>query len=188
MANFTVVYDACVLYPAPLRDLLVELARTGLFRAHWTAEIHQEWMRNVLNDRPNASPEKLTRTRQLMDSAVLDALVTGYESLIVSLNLPDPDDRHVLAAAIHCGANIIVTKNLKDFPTSELSKYNIEAQHPDTFIEHQLGLNAQIVCATVEKVRQRLKNPPKSLAEYLDTLQNQELPKTVSILKEHLYT
>ena len=114
MSKFIIVYDACVLYPAPLRDLLVELARTGLFQARWTEEIHAEWLRNVLADRPNTSVEKLARTKQLMNEAVLDSVVIGYEDLIMGLNLPDPDDRHVLAAAIHCGANIIVTKNLKE--------------------------------------------------------------------------
>jgi predicted nucleic acid-binding protein len=187
MSNFIVVYDACVLYSAPLRDLLVELATTGLFRARWTNEIHNEWVRSVLETRPNTSIEKLERTKQLMNNTVLDSLVAGYEALIEGVNLPDPDDRHILAAAIHCGASTIVTKNLKDFPRTELSKYNIEAQHPDIFIEHQINLNPRVVCATVEKIRQRLKNPPKMLDEYLDTLEKQELPKTVNILKEYMY-
>lgn len=187
MSNFIVVYDACVLYSAPLRDLLVELATTGLFRARWTNEIHDEWVRSVLENRPSTSIEKLERTKQLMNHTVLDSLVTGYEALIEVINLPDPNDRHVLAAAIHCGASTIVTKNLKDFPCLELSRYNIESQHPDIFIEHQLNLNPRIVCASVEKIRQRLKNPPRTIDEYLDTLEKQELPRTVSILREYLY-
>ena len=100
MAEFAAIYDSCVLYPAPLRDLLVRLARTGIFRARWTVAIHDEWIRSLLEDRPDLSPAQLERTRQLMNSAVRDCLVIGHEDKIEKLTLPDPDDRHVLAAAI----------------------------------------------------------------------------------------
>lgn len=116
MSGLTVVYDACVLYPAPLRDLLMHLAVTDLYRAKWSDAIHDEWTRNVLRDRPDLKAEQLQRTRNLMNAHVLDSLVAGFEPLIPDITLPDPDDRHVLAAAIHCGADIIVTFNLKDFP------------------------------------------------------------------------
>lgn len=116
MASFSAVYDACVLYPAPLRDLLLQLAMTDLFRAHWTADIHKEWMRNVAAHRPDIAPEQLERTRQLMDAHVRDCLVEGYENLIPSIDLPDDDDRHVLAAAIIAEADVIVTYNLRVFP------------------------------------------------------------------------
>lgn len=100
VSSFTVVFDACVLYPAPLRDFLMHLALTDLFRAKWTDEIHNEWIRSVLKNRPDLTEERLQRTRTLMDSHVRDCLVCGYESLISSLALPDENDRHVLAAAI----------------------------------------------------------------------------------------
>jgi hypothetical protein len=141
-SSFTVILDACVLYPAPLRDLLMELAAGGLFRAKWTDEIHDEWTRNVLKDRPDLTPHQLARTRQLMDGAIMDPKVTGYERLIPSIALPDPHDRHVVAAAIRCSADAIVTFNLKDFPKDLLSEFDIEVQHPDEFILHQLGLDA----------------------------------------------
>ncbi len=101
MSGYTALYDACVLYPAPLRDLLLQLALTGLFRARWSATIHDEWTRNVLLDRPDLTAAQLQHTRALMDAAVPDALVVGYEKLIPSLTLPDPDDRHVLALRCH---------------------------------------------------------------------------------------
>ncbi len=104
-----VLYDACVLYPAPLRDLLMRLALTDLFQARWTDQIHDEWTRNVLANRPDVTAESLARCRRLMDEHVPDCLVTGYESLIPTLSLPDPDDRHVLAAALHGGASSIIT-------------------------------------------------------------------------------
>lgn len=104
MAAFTVFYDANVLYPATLRNFLMHLALTGVFRAKWSADVHEEWMRNLLKNRPDLTREKLERTRQLMDKAAPDALVRGYEHLVSGLVLPDEDDRHVLAAAIRSGA------------------------------------------------------------------------------------
>ncbi|MCD6008715.1 PIN domain-containing protein [Halomonas sp. IOP_31] len=115
-SHYTVVYDACVLYPAPLRSLLIHLALTDLYRARWSRMIHHEWMRNLLDQRSDLTWEKLERVRQLMDQHARGAVVEGFEPLIDSLELPDPDDRHVLACALHCGAEAIVTFNLKDFP------------------------------------------------------------------------
>lgn len=99
---FTALYDACVLYPAPLRDLLMHLARTDLYRARWTAEIHAEWITAILRTRPELA-ERLNRTRALMDGSVDDCLVTGHSDLTDRLALPDPKDRDVLAAAIVAG-------------------------------------------------------------------------------------
>src|SRR5262245_25231347 len=112
---FVVLYDACVLYPAPLRDLLLRLAMTGIVRVRWSEQNLDECFRNILANRPDLKPEALARTRELMNQAVPDCLVSGHESLVDSLNLPDPDDRHVLAAAIRCGAQAIITLNLSDF-------------------------------------------------------------------------
>src|SRR5436309_15327350 len=123
MPTPTVILDACVLYPAPLRDLLLWLALLGLYRPRWTEMIHDEWMRSLLKERPDLTRDRLERTRDLMDKAVPDCLVAGYEGLIAGITLPDPDDRHVLAAAIHGNAEIIVTYNLKDFPTDTLADH-----------------------------------------------------------------
>lgn len=183
MASFAVVYDACVLYPAPLRDLLMHLAMTDLYRAKWTQEIHHEWMRNVLAIRPNLGPY-LARTRQLMDASVRDCLVEGYEYLIPGLTLPDEDDRHVLAAAIRSCSGVIVTFNLKDFPAATLADYHVEAQHPDEFIAHLIDLNPARVLEAVVRHRAGLKNPPKTREEYLDTLLKQGLPETVVQLRQ----
>jgi predicted nucleic acid-binding protein len=119
--NLAVLDDACILYPAPLRDLLMQLAVSHLFSAKWTNEIHEEWMRNLLENRPDLRREQLERTRNLMNAHVQDCLVTGYEELIPVLTLPDPKDRHMLAAAIRSGSNVIVTFNLKHFPENELT-------------------------------------------------------------------
>jgi hypothetical protein len=184
VSHFTVIHDACVLYPAPLRDLLMHVALTDLYRAKWTDAIHDEWIRSVLKDRPDLRPEQLHRTRELMNAHVRDCLVTGYESLIPALTLPDPDDRHVLAAAIRAGADLIVTFNLKDFPPEALVPYGIETQHPDEFLNHQLDLAPNIVCAAAKRHRASLKNPPKDVEEYLDSLEAQGLAQSVSVLKQ----
>jgi predicted nucleic acid-binding protein len=187
MANFTVVYDACVLYPAPLRDLLMRLALTDLFRARWTEDIHEEWIRNVLANRPDLTREQLDRTRTLMNENVRDCVVEGYRDLIDSLELPDPDDRHVLAAAIRAHADAIVTFNLEDFPAARLAEFGIEAQHPDEFIEHLIDLNQAKVCASVEDHLHSLRNPPKTRDQYLDTLLRQGLPQTANLLRVHCF-
>jgi predicted nucleic acid-binding protein len=171
-----------VLYPAPLRDLLLELAAATLFRAKWSAEIHTEWIENVLAARPELTRDKLERTRTLMDEAVLDCLVEGHMNLVPVLELPDPNDRHVLAAAIHSGADAIVTFNLKDFPPGICAQYNIEVLHPDDFIRFQFDFDNAVVILAATRCRGRLKNPPKSAAEYLETLAQQRLPATVAAL------
>lgn len=182
-APVTAVLDACVLYPAPLRDLFMQLALADLFHARWTEQIHEEWMRNVLADRPDLSRSKLERTRDLMDAHVRDALVVGHEPLIGGLGLPDPDDRHVLAAAICCGAAAIVTFNLKDFPAASLAPYGIEAEHPDDFVADLIDVDPAAVCAAVKVVRGRLRNPPRTAEEYLLTLEAQGLAGTVARLR-----
>lgn len=161
----------------------MHLALTDLFRARWTAAIHDEWIRNVLANRPDLTRDQLARTRALMDSHVRDALVEGYEALMAALALPDPDDRHVLAAAIRAGASVIVTYNLKDFPVAALAPYGIEAQHPDEFIAHLLDREPQAVAAAARRQRASLRNPPRSVAEYLETLERAELAQTVQRLR-----
>jgi hypothetical protein len=103
---------------------------------------------------------------------------------IPALTLPDPDDRHVLAAAIHSRADVIVTYNLSDFPDATLAPYGITAQHPDEFVIHLLDLAPGTVYAAIKRQRQSLRNPPKSVEEYLATLESQSLAQTVTHLRE----
>jgi predicted nucleic acid-binding protein len=183
VSHFTALFDACVLYPAPLRDLLMHLALTDLFRAKWTDDIHEEWIRSLLKIRTDLSREQLQRTRDLMNANVRDCLVTDYEDLIPVLTLPDNDDCHVLAAAIRSGADVIVTYNLADFPPKTLAKWGITPQHPDEFIFHLIDLAAPLVCFAAKRHRESLKNPPKTVDEYLGTLERQGLAQTVSELR-----
>jgi hypothetical protein len=180
---FTAVYDACVLYPAPLRSLLMYLAMTDLFRARWTDAIHEEWMRNVQKDYPDIPREKVERVRDLMNAHVHDCLVKGYEDLIPALVLPDPDDRHVLAAAIRAGADVIVTFNLADFPAEALKPHGLEARHPDELIHDLLELSPAVVCGAAKKQRESLKRPPLTVEQYLQSLERQGLTQTVVALR-----
>lgn len=176
---FTAVYDACVLYPAPLRDLLIHLAMSGRFRARWSMQIMEEWQRNLQANRPDISAEKLERTAMLMNEAIADVCVTGYENLIDGLHLPDRNDRHVLAAAIRCGASVIVTFNLADFPAEALREYGIEAQHPDEFIEDLFDLDAVAVMTAARNQRRQLTQPPVDVDRYLEILARQGLAASV---------
>ena len=184
-AHPTAVIDACVLYSAPVRDLIVRLAQAGLIQARWTADIYDGWMRNVLKNNPRLSRERVERTRSLMDGAVRGCLVTDYAILVESLTLPDPDDRHVVAAAIRAGANAIVTYNLGDFPADALSAYGIEALHPDEFIRHLLCVAPAVVTTAARHQREGLKNPTRTVDEFLAALELQGLVRTVAVLRQH---
>ena len=142
-----VLVDACVLFSASLRDLLMHLAIDGLIRPRWTNEIHNEWVEAVLKSRTDLSRQKLHRTRDLMNSHVVDALITGYESLIPTLSLPDPDDRHVLAAAIHAGATDLLTFNLSDFPPDILARHGVDVWHPDDFLLRLFQIHLSVLDA-----------------------------------------
>lgn len=184
-SSFTAVYDACVLYPAPLRDFLMWLALSGHFRAKWSLEIHNEWKRNLLKNRLDLTAEQLNRTSELMDQALPDACVAGYEDLIEGLTLPDINDRHVLAAAIRCNASVIVTFNQKDFPCSALGPFGIEAQHPDEFVDNLFGLDPAAVVAAAQRQRKQLKMPPMNVSTYLDLLLRQGLVQSSKALTRY---
>jgi predicted nucleic acid-binding protein len=183
-SKLTVLYDACVLYPNYLRDLLIQLATTDLFRTKWTEQIHNEWTSNLLKNRPTITPEQLQGLRQKINQSTPDCLVTGFEYLIPSLNLPDSDDRHVLAAAIVAKADVIVTFNLKDFPAAILSSHQVIAQHPDDFIADLLDLHSWQILEAIETIRNRFKKPPISFEDYLAILVKQGLPTSVESLRQ----
>lgn len=179
------VLDACVLYPPALRDLLMWLAVVVAYEPRWTEEIHAEWMRNVLKDRPDVTPAQLERTRKLMDQIDPNCLVSGYERHLSALTLPDEDDRHVLAAAIEAGASVIVTFNLSDFPRQALTPYGVRALAPDAFLESLFTQNQARFLRGIRQHRASLKNPPKSVKEYLTGLKFQGLTQVVKRLEAH---
>ena len=173
---FCATYDACVLHPAVLRDLLVRLAGTGLFRATWSDDILGEMVASVLKRRPDLTPAQLERTCELMYEAMPGSLIEGLEP-------PDPNDRHVLAAAIRAGAQVIVTENIADFPGAALSPYDIEAQTPDVFVLHVIDLSPTTVARVIEEQAAALDQPPLSASDVLDRLARSGLPRSVAELR-----
>ncbi|MFJ6212728.1 PIN domain-containing protein [Streptomyces sp. NPDC092296] len=180
---FVVVYDACVLYPSTLRDLLIRIAQAGLVQAKWTDQILDEVFRNLKENRPDLSPDKLDRTRRLMMRAVGDCAVLNYQPLIEVLELPDPDDRHVLAAAIKAKAQLVVTRNLDDFPADVLADWGVEAKHPDDFVVDQIGLDRQAVYAAVRQIADSWRNPPGAVEDVLVRLEKDGLLESVALLR-----
>ena len=181
--TFTVVYDANVLYPNTLRDLLIRIAQSGTVQAKWTNAILDEMGRALRRNRPDIPEEKLERLRELMNRAVRDCLVAGYEPLIEGLKLPDPDDRHVLAAAIKAGAQVIVTRNRKDFPESDPGPWNVEAKSPDAFVLDQVHINVRAVAASVRQIADSRTNPPEAVEDVLAQLERDGLVESVAALR-----
>ena len=174
--------DSNVLYPPGLRDLLMWLAVVLAYEPRWTEDIHAEWISSVLQDRPEVTPAQLERTRRLMDQVNSKCLVRGYEARVPALTLPDADDRHVLAAAIEAGADVLVTFNLRHFPRKALAPYGLRALPPDLFLEVLFDANPARFLRGIRQHRASLRNPPRFVEEYLSALAAQGLPRTVARL------
>jgi hypothetical protein len=178
--------DASVLYPVSLRHLLMRLALASLFQPQWSAHVHEEWIRSVLRDNPHIPAMRLWALRDAMDQRIDDAVVTGYEHLVETLTLPDPDDRHVLAAAITGGATVILTRNLRDFPPSALKPHGITAWHPDPFIRRFLDVDPESVIGALRDQQASLINPPIPMSELLGIFERIGLAETVAELRRLL--
>lgn len=179
---FVVLYDANVLYPSTLRDLLIRLAQAGLVQAKWSNQILDEVFGSLTANRPDLDPQRLARTRDLMNRAVRDCLVTGYEPLMQPVDLPDPDDRHVLAAAIKARAQVIVTNNLKDFPPATLDRWDVEAMSADEFVLDQIDLGRDVVYGAVQRIADSRQNPPATVFDVLAMLDRDGLVESAAAL------
>lgn len=180
--SYTVILDAWVLYPAPLRDFLLERSASNLFRAKWTDAIHDEWIRNLLKNRPDLTAERLSRTRELMNRAVPDCLVEGYEELIPASTSPI----RTTGTSWRRRSNAAPTRSSAS--TSAIScrpspKYELEVQHPDEFIHHQVGLDLAAIIVCARRCRMRLRNRGRSVDDFLATLRRQKLPRTPAALR-----
>lgn len=182
MSRYTALLEANVLYPAPMRDVLMQLALTDVFKAKWSEDIHREWIDALMRNEPDRDRDAIERTREMLRS--LRIPTAGYEALIPSLDLPDTDDRHVLAAAIVGRCDVIVTQNLKDFPEEALEPYGIETLHPDDFLGNHLALAPGLSCSALRKVRARLRNPHYTAEDYLAILTQQGLVATAAELEQ----
>ena len=166
-ARYTAILDACVLYPVSVADALMSFAEADLYAAKWTTLIEDEWIRNLEANRPELAG-RLIRRRDFMRMVVPDWEIPepAWRALMPVLTLPDPDDVHVLAAAIAGHADCIVTANLVDFPASVLEVHGVTAVHPDDFLMAQFDLDQVRAIAALRDMRQRSKKPPYDAEEF----------------------
>ena len=183
-ARYTALLDGCVLYPLAMTDALMSLATAGFYAAKWSAKIEDEWIRSLEKQRPDLTGKLGTR-RDNMRNAIPDWEVSeaAWSSLVCGIKLPDPNDVHVLAAAIAGHADCIVTSNLKDFPNSALAEYGIEAIDPDTFIINQWDLDPVNAIAAFKRMRARRKKPQSSPEDFAYALELGGLPTTAERLR-----
>ncbi|MXW59842.1 MAG: PIN domain-containing protein [Acidimicrobiia bacterium] len=182
---FVAMYDASVLHPGSLRDLLVRLGQSGLFQAKWTEVALQEAFATIIDEQPELE-QRLEQTRQLMADSIPDATVRGYEPLIPSLELSTTYYRHVLAAAIACNAQVIVTSNPRSFPDEEIARYNIEAQTPDEFVVNVFELAPARVVGIVQDQAAALTNHETGFDDLLDRLRAVGLPRPIAAIRQSL--
>lgn len=181
----TVVCDACVLYPFHQRNILIQASADGLYDARWTEEIHDEWMRNLIANVPAISIERLHATRRLMEQALPEALVGKFHHHIEAISLPDPDDRHVVAAAIETKASHILTWNLRDFPATELRKHRLIRETPDGFLVGIYDEAPELVIGSLSNARRNLSKTGTSAQDFLELLLKQGFTKLARRLRSH---
>lgn len=183
--RFVVVLDANVLYPFRVRDVLLRFAEAGLFRARWSRQILEEWTSNLLAKKPLLEDSVLLQ-REAMARAFPEAMIEGHEALMPALTLPDENDRHVLAAAIRAGAHLIVTENLRDFPSEALEPYAIEAVSADAFVSATYELYPIEATAALRRMRLAYKRPPMSANDLIMDLMRVGLPLTAAISRREI--
>jgi hypothetical protein len=181
-----VILDACVLYPFQLRNLLIQFAVDRLVGIRWTAQIHDEWIRNLATNSDSLSHDRLVRTRDLMNTVLPDALVLGHEPLIESVNLPDPDDRHVVAAGIISGASAVITWNLRDFPSEELSRHGLRVQNPDSLLTDLYVAAPELVIYSTRNARANLRRSTPSAIDFITALERQNLKTFSRSMIDHI--
>lgn len=173
----TALLDTCVFVPSRARDMLLEVASMGVYRPLWSSEILKELDRTLrlLLAKRGASPDEidpyLTRLFRQMRITFPDALVNEWEELVPTIVLPDPDDRHVVAAARAGQADVIVTDNLADFPPALLPA-SITRQSLDDFLLDVFDLHPGRIVTAVRAIADRTgKSGPKmtasKIADYL---------------------
>ncbi len=168
MSSFGVVLDASVLIPAALRDTLLRAAQEGLYRLFWSRDILEEVRRNLVENRLTTE-DGARRVLEHMMRAFPDALVEGYETLILSMS-NHPKDRHVLAAAVEAGAQVIVTTNLRHFSPADTSRHGVEAQSPDSFLTDLFDFAPEAMVEILKSQAAALTRPPETVEDVLSAL------------------
>lgn len=181
--RFTAVLDANVIAGSLTRNILLSLAEAGLYRPRWSNDILDEFHRFFV--RKYDDQETATRQRTNMETAFPEALVEDYETLIEALELPDKNDRHVLACAIKTKAAVIVTENLKDFPEDILKSHDMTAIGLDDFIADTLDMAGVEAIAALRQMRERFQNPEIDAEELILRIEKLGLTETANILSEY---
>jgi hypothetical protein len=181
-----VIFDACILYPFRLRNIVVQIAVDRVIDTHWTDEIHDEWIRNLSDNTPAIPIERLQRIRLRMNDALPHAMVTEYQEHCQAINLPDPGDRHVVAAGIAAGASVALTWNLRDFPAMELKRHGLQRQSPDRFLADLYDMVPGLMVASLARARHNLSKTLVSVSGFIDILRNQKLRRLATKVREHL--
>lgn len=172
-----------MLYAALLRDLLIRLAIAGLCDLKWSARVQAEWTRNLAAARPELAPA-LGRTRALMEQALPRALVSEGPPLPPHVRLPDPQDHHVLAAALHAGAGVLLTFNLRDFPPEVCGPLSIRVEHPDAWLPPVLRQDQALSLSVLRRMLAALHSPPMDLPDLAGSLRRLGLPASADTVLE----
>lgn len=180
-----VVLDANVLYGSFSRDLLLSLFAAEMYEAKWSEKITQEWVGHLLANNKNVTEKNIARTVKLMNAIPPAALVSHYEQFIEHVTIPDKDDRHVVAAAIACGAQKILTWNLGDFPNKILKIFGVQAESPDAFIYSLLLDAPQDVVKIFKNLREGFKAPPVSIDGFFERLKKNNFILTARYLERY---
>lgn len=182
---YAAVLDACVLYPASLRDTLLRFAAAEFYDVLWSERILDEAERNLIAD-GRVDEAGARRLHQAMQRA-FDGATVGVEPIegLEDAMTNDPKDRHVLAAAVVSQAQAVITTNLKDFPESASLPYGIEILHPDEFLMVLYGLDQELAVDIIIKQAGDLQNPPMTAHEILDAL-TATVPEFAAAIRGHL--
>ena len=172
--------------PFHLRNILIQCAFDGLVEARWTDDIHDEWMRNLAANTPGLSIERLEATRDRMNAVLPEAVVEDHRPFIADLTLPDPDDRHVLAAAIAGKASVIVTLNVKDFPAKNLLAHGVTSKSPDDFLADLHTAFPEALISSVRSARHNLRKTIPSVEAFVDALDQGGLKKFSGVLRRNM--
>ncbi|MGO1497617.1 PIN domain-containing protein [Agrococcus casei] len=186
MARFAAFLDACTLVPMARTDTLLRIAESGVFRPLWSSRVVDEALHALLRVHPDIDPSRLRSRFRSMNEAFDDAMVDGWEPLVESIELPDPNDRHVVAAALVGRADIIVTENIRDFPSSALAPLRLEAVTADEFLLDQFDLKPALARRIVCDQAAAMVRPPTTEEQLLQSLARSGAPgfaRAVSELK-----
>jgi len=187
MARFSAFLDACVLVPIALADTLLRLAEADLYRPLWSDRVLDEMVEAIEVVHPDLALGAARARADAMQHAFDDACVTGWQSLESGIVLPDPDDRHVVAAAARGRADMIVTANLRDFPAESLGDVGLEVQHPDDFLLNQLDLEPDRTMASLHRQAAAMKRPAMTTPALLEHLAKCGVPRFTSEAAHQLW-